>query len=585
VGCKLGLASRAVDLITNVLGQRQNALEIADRPVASKYLAHFPQPVLDDLVNGRWLPVLGAGMSMNATLALPAKMPLWADLGRRLADELQDYSPVGVLDAISAYEHEFGRARLIERLAELLHTTRAQPGPAHREFCSLPFDIVCTTNFDFLLERQYDLERQDNRTVHPVVDEDQLSINVGAAGTLLLKLHGDLRHPKRLVVTEADYDGFLANYPLIATYLANQLITKTAVFVGYSLDDPDFRQIWHVVGNRLGKTRRMAYAILVNARPADIARFERRGVKVVNLPGTRDSYGAVLAEAFAELREYRREHAGPTLKPTEEKPLEQFLLPRDAMSRLCLFATPLDVLPFYRENIFPLAEAVGFVPVTAADVVNLGDSVSAKIDTLIDRAAVMVVDATTPYTQIELGLAVSRAQETSTRPNRQPLQLIPIITQSTQLSGPSTRIVALVRPDVLSDDSPFIYELAHHLEDLANEMGLAQNLEPRRLFEAKEYRAAVIAAMTLLEATLRRRLNKPTRDVVQRPMSMPQLLNRALEEEILQDFDEVEVLRWTKVRNTAVHSALPVGRNEAKIIVEGVERILGRITRDAGIRN
>lgn len=542
-----------------------------------KYLAHFPKPLLDDLVNGRWLPVVGAGMSMNAILAPPAKMPLWADLSKSFADELQDYSPTGVLDAISAYEHEFGRARLIERLAELLHINLVQPGPAHKEFCSLPFDIVCTTNFDFLLEKQYDFERQDNRTVHPVVDEDQLSINVAAAGTLLLKLHGDLRHPKRLVVTEADYDGFLANYPLIATYLANQLITKTAVFVGYSLDDPDFRQIWHVVGNRLGKTRRMAYAILVNARPGDIARFERHGVKVVNLPGMREKYGDVLAEAFAELREYRREHAGPTLKATEEKPLEQLLLPRDAMSRLCLFATPLNVLPFYRENIFPLAEAVGFVPVTAADVVNLGDSVSAKIDTLIDRSAVMVVDATSPHTQFELGLAASRVQETSTRPNRRPLRLIPVVTQFTQLSGlsgPSIGIQAIRRPDVLSEDSPFVFELASVFQALANEMGLAQNLEPRRLFEAKEYRAAVIAAMTLLEATLRQRLNKPVREVVQRPMSLRQLLSRALEENVLQDSYE-EVLRWTKLRNDAVHTAKPVSRNEAKIAVEGVERILG----------
>jgi SIR2-like domain len=31
-------------------------------------------------------------------------------------------------------------------------------------------------------------------------------------------------------------------FPL-ATYLSNQLITKTAVFIGYSLDDPDFRQL------------------------------------------------------------------------------------------------------------------------------------------------------------------------------------------------------------------------------------------------------------------------------------------------------------------------------------------------------
>ena len=541
--------------------------------MAPKFLAHFPKPLLEDLVNGRWLPVVGAGMSLNAKLPSPAKMPLWHELGKGFADELQDYSPTSVLDGISAYEHEFGRARLIERLAELLHLDRAQPGPAHKEFCSLPFDIVCTTNFDFLLEKQYDLERQDNRTVHPVVDEDQLSINVGAAGTVLLKLHGDVRHPKRLVVTEDDYDGFLTNYPLIATYLSNLLITKTAVFIGYSLDDPDFRQIRNVVTSRLGKNRRMAYAIMVNAKPGDIARFERRGVKVVNLPGTRERYGAVLAEAFAELREYRREHAGPTLKATEEKPLEQFLLPRDAMTRLCLFATPLDVLPFYRENVFPLAEAVGFVPVSASDVVNLGDSISAKIDTLIDRAAVMVVDASSANTQFELGLAISRAQEVSTRANRQPLRIIPIVIEFSQLQGPSREFQAIRRPVELSDNSEFIWELGHVFESLAMEMGLAQRQEPRRLLDAKEYRAAVISAMTLLETTLRQRLSKPAREAVNRPMSIRQLMSRAVEEGFPHDYHE-QVLGWSKLRNDAVHTGRPVSRQDAKAIVEGVERII-----------
>jgi hypothetical protein len=547
----------------------------AERSVAKNHIQHFPKPLLDDLVNGRWLPVIGAGMSLNATLAPPAKMPLWGDLGKYFADELKDYSPTGVLDAISAYEHEFGRVRLIERLGELLHLDKVQPGPAHREFCSLPFDIVCTTNFDFLLEKQYGLERQDHRTIHPVVDEDQLSINIGAAGTLLLKLHGDLRHPKRLVVTEEDYDGFLSNYPLIATYLSNQLITKTAVFVGYSLDDPDFRQIWHVVSNRLGKARHMAYAILVNASPGDIARFERRKVKVVNLPGSRERYGHILAEAFAELREYRRERAGPTLKPTEERPLEQLLLPRDAMTRLCFFALPLDVLPFYRERIFPLAEDVGFVPVTAADVINLGDSVSAKIDTLIDRAAVMVVDLSSEWTRFEFGMALARAQEISSRPNRRTLQLIPIVTQFTELPISAQGFLVIKRPDLLSEDSEqFVQELAQTFRHLSNDMGVAQNLEPRRLFEAREYRAAVIAAMTLLEATLRQRLNKSPWGEAQRPLLLRQLLNRAAEANILPNARE-EILNWTKLRNKAVHTADSVSRNEAKAVVEGVERILG----------
>jgi len=87
------------------------------------------------------------------------KMPLWRQWERPLTDELSDFAPTSILDGISAYQHEFGRARLIERLSEILFVKEAQPGIAHQEFCTIPFDIVCTTNFDFLLERQYDLTR------------------------------------------------------------------------------------------------------------------------------------------------------------------------------------------------------------------------------------------------------------------------------------------------------------------------------------------------------------------------------------------------------------------------------------------
>jgi hypothetical protein len=542
--------------------------------VSSTYLQHFPKPLLDDLVNGRWLPVIGAGMSLNAELPPPAKMPLWSDLSDQFAKELLDYTPTGVLDAISAYEHEFGRARLIERLADMLHLNRARPGRAHREFCTLPFDIVCTTNFDFLLEKEYDRERQDNRSIHPVVDEDQLSINVGAAGTLLLKLHGDIRHPKRLVVTESDYDGFLANYPLIATYLANQLITKTAVFVGYSLDDPDFRQIWQVVLSRLGKTRRMAYAIVVNARQGDTARFERRGVKVVSLPGPKEKYGDILADAFAELREYRRDNAAATLKPADEKPLEQLLLPRDAATRLCFFSVPIDLLPFYRERVFPIAEEIGFVPVAESDVINIGDSIAAKIDTLIDRSAAMVADIGAPKTRADYSWAVSMMHEASHRAARRPLRIITVLAGA--LEGDIMReYLVVTRPFDLTGPSSdwFVEMLKRHLEQAARDIGLTQNDEPRRLFDNKEYRAAVISAMTLLEILLRKRQDGKSLEKVRRTVSFRELVTKATDED-LQPLSRDDLLNWSKLRNEVVHSARAVSEPEAKAVVEGVELIL-----------
>jgi hypothetical protein len=59
--------------------------------MAARHLNRFPKPLLDDLVAGRWLPIVGAGFSRNAVLPPPKEMPLWPDLGKLLASELRDY--------------------------------------------------------------------------------------------------------------------------------------------------------------------------------------------------------------------------------------------------------------------------------------------------------------------------------------------------------------------------------------------------------------------------------------------------------------------------------------------------------------
>ena len=542
----------------------------------AKYISHFPKPVLDDLVIGKWLPVLGAGMSLNAIVPKGKKMPLWGELSKALTDELRDFTPSSILDGISAYEHEFDRARLVERLLEILLVRDALPGNAHREFCTIPFDIVCTTNFDFLLERQYDATP---RYVYPVVDEEQLSIGAGNAGTLLLKLHGDLRHPSRLVITESDYDGFLTNYPLLATYLANQLITKTAMFIGYSLDDPDFRQIWHIVSSRLGRTRRKAYTIAVNARAADVTRYERRGVKVINLPGSREKYGEVLAATFRELREYMRDKVITVSKVTEEQPLRELLLPRDATTRLCFFSLPLELLPFYRERVFPIVQDAGFVPVTADDVVTPGDSISAKIDTLIDRSSVMVAELTSSWAQAEYRMAIARIKGARPDPEqRKPLRLIVVVSGNDQIPPSAQEFPVIRRPNNLNEDPDgFVNELGEMLKLLASQTGLERQAEPERLLQVKEYRAAVISAMTLLESTLRERLNKSPWPQTRSPMSMRSLLEIATEQGLLTPQLRRKLDGWMRIRNEVVHSSKNVTRAQAAEIVNGVLHAISQL--------
>ncbi len=100
-------------------------------------------------------------------------MPDWEQLGKDIAALIPGYQYNGALDAISAYSYEYSRTKLIEKLSQSLHVKDARPGYTHKAFCELPFELVCTANFEFLLERGYDL---NSKYCRPIVEEDQLAI-------------------------------------------------------------------------------------------------------------------------------------------------------------------------------------------------------------------------------------------------------------------------------------------------------------------------------------------------------------------------------------------------------------------------
>jgi hypothetical protein len=528
-----------------------------------KFLKLFPKPLLDDLVAGRWLPIVGAGFSRNAILPPKKQIPLWGELGKLVELELGDFEPLNPIDALSAYEYEYKRPKLVELLSRLLLIDEARPGDAHKAFCQMQFKIVCTTNFDFLLEKQYE---STPRVCTPLIDEDQLSVNLSDAGVALLKLHGDLNHPTRLIVTENDYDLFLNKYPLLATYMANLLITRTPILIGYSLDDPDFRQLWQIVGERLGRFRRTAYVITVGAKHTDIVRFERRGIKVINLITNKSNIGEVLSQTFNELYEY---WGANSLQPKfikEEQPLRELSLPPQAPTRLCFFALPISLSPFYREKVFPIIKEYGFVPVTADDVVSQGDTVFSIIDALIRRAQLFIGDISTQNTMTEFQMAMKNIPNSRiliiTRNNTHPLPI------------DMSKLNVITRPDFLSaDPEAFLDRIKAWISNAAEQFEPTLATEPQRLLVSGEYRSAIISSITLLESNLRKWLDIPN-TVPSKSITLRNMLEQASHQELLGTFDVHTILDWLKIRNEVVHSDKKVTKIVAEQIVNGVHNIL-----------
>jgi hypothetical protein len=520
---------------------------------AGRHLDAFPKPLLDDLVAGRWIPIIGAGFSRNAVVTSGEPPPLWAGLARELAKDIPNFSYDNPLDAISAYEYEFTRARLVERVIHLLRINDAQPGEAHQAFCKMGFENVVTTNFDLLLEQQY---ASLNRPCLPLIDEVQLSVPNPYRGPVLIKFHGDVHHPDRLVLTESDYDNFLRRYPLLATHLSSLLITGTAVLIGYSLEDPDMRQLLAIIKERLGPMRRPIYTVLVSPEPTVTARYGRRGVKVIALDGSASKYGSILAALFTELQEYSVDQVSKVSETTEERVSEGLLLPPEA-GRLCYFAVPLRLLSWYKENFFPLVKEYGLTPVSADEVISPGEAVLTKIDALIQRSVAIIADIGSRNTIFELGMALSQSTDKRILVIVEEGQAPPFDMQE----GP-----ILVRPrEPFETAEELVDRFRHWLSNVVPAFTVGATLEPERLLAKREYRAAVISAFSLLEDALTKRMGPEFT-----PHSFSRLLDVALRDELLDiDVSTVEQLKKDyHVRSRVVHRVEDVSRSAASAIVE-----------------
>jgi len=274
----------------------------ANRHNERTYLDRLPGGLRRALFAGHWLPLVGAGISATAVTEDGRRPPLWGELGRTLAADVPTAASDNPIDAISAYSELYGRVALVERLTELLLVDEVEPSDVHAAFARLPFDMVVTTNADFLLEAAYQRQR---RSCVPLLGESQLSIVRRPESTYLLKFHGDLRHPEDLVMTEDDYDGFLRRKPLLATYLSWWLLTREPVLFGYSLDDADLREVLTLLRERLGNLTRAAWAILPTDKGGRAAaKFARRGLKAIVLDENPDAKREMVLKQFlTELRD------------------------------------------------------------------------------------------------------------------------------------------------------------------------------------------------------------------------------------------------------------------------------------------
>ncbi len=310
-------------------------------------------------------PILFAG----AGTSVAAGYPTWAGLLDKLDAELQkrrkkralfpgwqserdrvreDY--LGYLKSVpdllwraEEYRREMGKS--FDSILKDIFKPRKKGSPAiARVIADLNFKHVLTTNYDGSLEKALRPQKPGGRTFAVIewtrrssVRQFFRDLHSNRPVQYFVYLHGRYRSPRNMVFTDGQYvNRYIlsddANKKLIALFM-----TQPILFVGFSLDDPQFNSLFRVVNAHLGADATPRHFILMAS--------EGHAEKEAAMEGLfRDKYGiqpiffqyskdhADLVETLVALKDAikyvkREREAAVTAKPNllsfwdEQKPL------------------------------------------------------------------------------------------------------------------------------------------------------------------------------------------------------------------------------------------------------------------------
>jgi CHAT domain/SIR2-like domain len=237
----------------------------------------------------------------------------WLVLGHLCRDIVQRYRHRLPAHVLNTPLETLGRdelAMLYEHLLDLIWRQRIETEPLepHRVLASLPFRLYITTNPEPLLSNalaeathvdpklgevkkkphteicRWNAELADLPSLFdpaPAPDASRV-VSLAAPNTYRLdpqqpvvyQLFGTLARPESLVITEDDYFDFLigvtANKDLIPKPVRRALADSALLFLGFQLDDWDFRVLFRSIVGQEGARRRQAYAhIAVQVDPEE----------------------------------------------------------------------------------------------------------------------------------------------------------------------------------------------------------------------------------------------------------------------------------------------------------------------------
>ena len=196
----------------------------------------FPSPLLSDLRNGELVVFAGAGVSMGEPACLPSFKELAEKIAQGTGEVLREKeSEREPEDRFLGKLHQKG-VKVHERAVRELRGNNPKPTDLHKNLLRLYQKSdqvrVVTTNFDLLFEEA----AQDVFGAVPKVSQAP-ELPRGRDFNGIAHIHGDLKHPQGIVLTDEDFGRAYITDAWASNFLVELFGRFTVLFVGYSHND------------------------------------------------------------------------------------------------------------------------------------------------------------------------------------------------------------------------------------------------------------------------------------------------------------------------------------------------------------
>ena len=252
-------------------------------------------------------------------------MPTWKELAEQLGQYLEVDEQILQIkkhdppQLFQLYEDKIGRPELIRLFCMFLHLDKINPSIVHKRFASIPyFRTVCTTNYDNLLETAY---RNNNIPVRTIVEKFHIALYGNSSEMKVLKMHGDFEHPNELIITAFDYKKQSGKKEAFKDFLQTELITKTPIYIGFSLDDPLFLHIKSEVDTWLETARWKGHIILFDPSVEEIEKYTGMNLRIISIQTNGKPISDSILELINEINQTEIDDDFATLSVSINKPI------------------------------------------------------------------------------------------------------------------------------------------------------------------------------------------------------------------------------------------------------------------------